>query len=191
MRRCRPSRTGSSSCTTERRSSGRPCWTIGTTMWRSRGSRMTSNTTTAIAPRTSKWSIGLDGSVRRGVEPLRMSGPKAAGAHPARRVPRRGRRTLRFAPGIAWRGGVRPRATAAATRPPPRRARPLRDRSRQRNMPRHAHARRGRETERRATAPPSFFFFRTVRLRRMIVTASTPAPRSPDFVRRARRHYGG
>ena len=38
-----------------------------------------------------------------------------------------------------------------------RRATPIQ--SRQRNVPRHAHARRGRETERRTDAPPSFIFF--------------------------------
>lgn len=44
-----------------------------------------------------------------------------------------------------------------------RRATPIQ--SRQRTMPRHAHARRGRETERRTDAPPFLIFFWTVRLK--------------------------
>ena len=70
-------------------------------------------------------------------DPHHFPAPEAAGAHPARRVPRRGRRTLRFAPG----------------------------RFRQRNMPRHAHARRGRETERRPGRRRRKNFLAAVRLK--------------------------
>ena len=68
-------------------------------------------------------------------------------------------------------GGCRARAACprpyAPTRSPTamedrRRATPIQ--SRQRTMPRHAHARRGRETERRIGAPPFLIFFWTVRL---------------------------
>ena len=69
-------------------------------------------------------------------------------------------------------GGCRARAACprpyAPTRSPTamedrRRATPIQ--SRQRTMPRHAHARRGRETERRIGAPPFLIFFWTVRLK--------------------------
>ena len=57
--------------------------------------------------------------------------------------------------------------------------------------PAHDGACAGRSTERRAAAPPSLDFLLGRLPTARIVTASTPAPRSPDFVRRARGRYGG
>ena len=57
--------------------------------------------------------------------------------------------------------------------------------------PAHDGACAGRSTERRAAAPPSLDFLLGRLPTARIVTASTPAPRSPDFVRRARGLSGG